>query len=395
MNLVKISRWLRRHTLTLSTIGLVVLVLLGGSYLLLDIMRINPIRDTYTVTVEMDRSGGLQPNNDVTLRGYRVGKVVSLSLTGTGVAAKARIDSRYRIPRGGSVAVRALSAAGEQYLDFRPDRDEGPYLSDGSVINTGVTTPTQVSDLLSNASSLIDQIDPKKMNVVITELDRALIGGPDQLRSIVTGLSVGTAGLDRLLPQTTNLVANLRSIASTTSLAQPDLGTLTRNSTIIFQQANRADAELRRFLDNSSGQMKIITDVTSSTTDPLTRVAKDFVAITKAAQLRTPALAALFPSLRDGVHALGIPAHDGYFNTIIDIYPTPVCEYKAVPNPVAVIPNQGRVRLWNYCTNVNPELQVRGSANAPRPDVPNNGAQMPPGVDPNQMSMPNPDQSTW
>lgn len=383
------------HRIALSNIGLVLLLLIGGSYLLLYVMRVNPARSTYTVTVQMDTSGGLQANNDVTLRGYRIGKVTALKLTPTGVAATAEIDSNYQIPAGGPVAVQALSAAGEQYIDFRPTRNEGPYLHNGDVVRNGVTTPLPVSAVLADSSSLIDQIDPNKMSVVLTELDKAFAGGPDQLKSIITGLSIASAGLDGLLPQTTNLLANLRTIAATTSHAQPDLATLTRNSRVLFDQATAADAELRKLLDKGPGEVSALTGALTETEDPITRVAHDFAAITHAAQLRTPALAALFPALSAGTAALGVPTHDGAFNALVDIYPRPYCEYPGPVPPPNVIANQGRVSLWHYCDTSNPAIQVRGSANAPRPNVPNNGSQRPPGVDPKQLSSPLPDSSTW
>lgn len=397
--IVSLFRALGRHKTALSTVGLVAMLLVAGGYLLLDVARINPFQGTYQVTVEMPQSGGLQANNDVTLNGYRVGRVRKLELTAHGVAAVAEIASDYKIPRGGTVAVEALSAAGEQYIDFRPSSNDGPYLSDGDVIgpdgHTTVTTPTPVSQLLTDASSLIAQIDPNKMGVILTELDKALAGGPDQLRDLVDGLSIGAAGLTKLLPQTTNLVANLRVLARDTTHAQPDLETLTRNSKVLFDQADAADAELRALLDQGPGEVNSLTGVLAKDTGPLTKVTQDFVAITRAAQLRQQALDALFPAIETGTKALGVPAHDGYFNTVIDIWPRPVCEYNAKPVTVGVIPNYGRVRLWNYCPTNNPNIQIRGSANAPRPDVPNNGASMPPGVDPNQMSTQNPNPATW
>src|SRR5690606_34442473 len=145
------------------------------------------------VTVQLDRSGGLQPGNDVTLRGFRVGKVDSIDLIdrGQSIAAVATIDSDYRIPVDTTVAVQALSGAGEQYIDFRPNTEEGPYLGDGAVIEFDaerVKTPTPVWSVLDNSSALISQIDPDKFSVILNELDVALSGGPDQLRGLINGI---------------------------------------------------------------------------------------------------------------------------------------------------------------------------------------------------------------
>lgn len=379
--------WLLRHKLLLSALGLVAIFVVGASYLAISVMRVNPLRQTYTVTVALDRSGGLQPGNDVTLRGFRIGKVNSIDLAGHGssIAAEAQIDSRYRIPTATAVYVHALSAAGEQYIDFRPETDHGPFLTDRSVVQFDpekVKTPTPVSEVLENSSGFFDQIDPDRFSTILNEFDVALSGGPDQLRNMIDALSLVTAGLDNLLPQTANLLKNLQVIASTTANAQPDLTTLTNNSSTLFTQFNNANDELRKVLDQAPGQMQALGATLDKTADPITSLATNFVAMTRAAQLRLPALRALFPSLVTGSAALGVPAHDGEFYTIVDIWPRPFCQYSTTP-VAPYVATDGSLPKWNYCTNPPPDQQIRGSANAPRPDVPNNGAQMPSGVDPN------------
>lgn len=383
---------LSRNKILLSNIGLVLALLIGGAYLLVDVMRVNPLRSTYTVTVNLDRSGGLQPGNDVTLRGYRVGEVSDLELVddGAGIQAKAEIDSRYDIPVDTKVAVQALSGAGEQYIDFRPATAQGPFLTDGSSIDFDperVSTPVPVSSVLENSSDLIAQVNPEHFAVILNELDTALSGGPDQLRSLIEGVSLVTAGMDSLLPQTTNLIANLRTIAGTTSQAQPDLGTLTANSRVLFDQFNKANAELIKVLDQAPGQFAAVTATLDSTSDPITALAGNFLALTRAAQLRTPALAALFPALEIGGAALGVPAHDNEFHTILDIWFRPYCQYQSTPMKTQVV-QDGTLPMWNYCDSPGPGQQIRGAVNAPRPNIPNNGATIPPGVDPNERTLP-------
>ncbi|MFE3057551.1 MlaD family protein [Nocardia sp. NPDC059239] len=385
--------WVSRHKNLVSNSALVLILLVGASYLLISVMRVNPLRETYTVTVNLDRSGGLQSGNDVTLRGYRVGKVLDIKLidNGAAIAATAEIDKKYSIPADTQVSVGALSGAGEQYIDFRPNTDQGPFLRSGSVIQfdaNKVKTPTPVWSVLDNASALIAQVDPDKFSVILTELDTALSGGPDQLRSLVDGISLATNGLDNLLPQTTNLIKNLQVLSGTTSLAQPDLGTLTRNSSVLFNQFNDANAELQKILEQAPGQMQALGAVLDKTADPMTSLATNFAAITKAAQLRTPALRALFPSLAVGTSAMGVPAHDGEFYTIVDIWPRSFCDYVTKKVNPAVATENTFPKWASYCQNPPQDQQIRGSGNAPRPDVPNNGALPPAGSDPNERTLP-------
>ncbi|WP_067660663.1 MCE family protein [Nocardia harenae] len=389
---IPLWNWLVRNRIAVANLGLVLVLIVGSGYLALAVMRLDLLPDrTYAVTVQLRNSGGLAANNDVTFRGSRIGKVTAVEVSGPGVAAVAEIDSDVRIPVGGTVAVGRLSAAGEQYLDFRPDTEGGPYLGDGSLVDVSRTdTPVPVQSLLVNLSGLIGSLNPERLTVIVDELDLALRGGPDRLRNMVSGISQALAGLDGMLPQTRQLIRNLQVIADTTSLAQPDLTTLTTGAGALFRQLTAADQEVKDFLDLAPGQLATLGGFIEETQDPITNLVTNFVAITRAAKLRAPAIAALFPALREGSEALGIPAHDGAFHTLVDPWPRPTCDYDTIPVVPTLSTTDTRVRLYNYCVTSDPALQVRGSANAPRPNVPDNGSGPPPGVTGDELSRPIP-----
>ncbi|WP_433666417.1 MlaD family protein [Nocardia sp. CA-136227] len=383
---------LRGHKLLYSNLALIVLLAVGAGYLLISVARVHRPGNTYSVTVQLDRSGGLQAGNDVTWRGFRVGSVRSVDIIdgGAGIAATADIDRKYQIPADTEIAVAALSAAGEQYIDFRPHTDAPPFLHDGQVVRfdpSKITTPTPVWQTLTNSNELIASIDPDKVGVILDQLDIALGGGPDQLRGLIEGLSVATTGLDNRLPQTVSLLQNLQVIAGTTSLAQPDLGTLTRNSSILVEQARAADRELRGVLDRAPEQIAVLDRTLDRNLDPIQSLATTMQAIVQAALLRLPAVRALFPALVIGTSAMGVPAHDGEFYTIVDIWTRPWCQYP-VPAVAAFLATDRTFGRWNYCNNPPDDQQIRGSANAPRPNIPNNGAHRPTGVDPQERTLP-------
>ncbi|MFE3227809.1 MCE family protein [Nocardia sp. NPDC059228] len=383
--------WVVRHRIAIANIGLVVVLVLGSGYIGGFVLRFNPIPHTYKVTVELASSGGLLPGNDVTFRGSRIGKITDVHVAGDGVAAVAEIDDSAQLPVGGTVAVGRLSAAGEQYLDFRPDSDTGPYLHDGSLVERARTSvPVPIQSVFTNLSDLIGGMNPDRLDVIIDELDKALTGGPDRLRNMISGISRAMNGLDDLLPQTRRLIENLEVIAGTTQHAQPDLGTLTKAGSVLFDQFASADQELRTLLRQGPGQLATLNGFITQTQDPITNLVTNFVAVTKAAKLRAPAIAALFPALRVGTEALGIPAHDGAYNTLVDPWPRPSCDYDTIPVVPTDVQADTRVRLYNYCVTSNPALQIRGSADAPRPGVPDNGVTKPPGATGNEMSQPVP-----
>ncbi|WP_255606035.1 MlaD family protein [Mycolicibacterium xanthum] len=136
----------------LSAAALVMTLIVATGYLLVGALRVNPFASSYRVTVQLPESAGLLPNQDVTLRGVRIGRVDRLDITPTGVEAVVTMNSEVPVPVSSAVRVSGLSAAGEQYIDFQADSDAGPYLSDGAVIAQDRTTvPVSLAQLLADA----------------------------------------------------------------------------------------------------------------------------------------------------------------------------------------------------------------------------------------------------
>jgi len=132
---VRMVRAGHRQQVWLSVAGLVLTLVVATAYLLIGALRVTPFTSSYRVTVQLPESGGLLPNQDVALRGVRIGRVESLQITDTGVNAIANITSKARIPANSVARVSALSPAGEQYINFEAESDAGPYLHDGSFIS--------------------------------------------------------------------------------------------------------------------------------------------------------------------------------------------------------------------------------------------------------------------
>src|SRR5690348_13644801 len=122
------------------------------------------------VGVTLPRSGGLYKGSEVTYRGVRVGRVTELNLTDRGVRAMVRLDSSAQVPTDARPKVRSLSPVGEQYIDFQPGSDGGPFLASGDVVRgTAEDLPTALATTAINLDKLIKQIDPATVRLVLTE----------------------------------------------------------------------------------------------------------------------------------------------------------------------------------------------------------------------------------
>jgi len=201
-----------RRQVWLSVAGLVLTLVIATTYLLIGALRVTPFASTYRVTVQLPESGGLLPNQDVALRGVRIGSVDSLQITDRGVNAVASITSQVRIPANAAVHVSALSPAGEQYINFEAESDAGPYLHDGSIIGLDRTSvPVSLAQLLGDADGMLAQVDPRKLELIKKELSLSK-EGPGKLAAIVDGGTMLLSTLDSVLPETTSILRTSRVV---------------------------------------------------------------------------------------------------------------------------------------------------------------------------------------
>ena len=143
----------------------------------------------YRVTVELPRAAGLYPSGNVTYRGTEVGRVESVQLTDTGVAAVLSLESGIDIPSDLDAQVHSQSAVGEQYVTLLPRKDSPP-LRDGDVISVNrVSVPPDLDALLDAMNRGMESIPRDDLKTALDEAYVAIGGlGPDISR-LVTGSS--------------------------------------------------------------------------------------------------------------------------------------------------------------------------------------------------------------
>ncbi|MFF0611392.1 MlaD family protein [Nocardia tengchongensis] len=181
----------------MSLVLLLVLTFVCGSYMAVGVLNLDPRRQNNTVTVLLDGSGGLMKTSEVTLRGLPIGKVRDIGATAHGLAVTLEYDAKYRIPVDSVVQIANLSAAGEQFLDFRPTGTAGPFLHDGSVVpNRQVRVATTVGDALAKLDALTAQLDPAKLQNLATTVAAGFEGRDAEVANLTKAL-VGTANLLR------------------------------------------------------------------------------------------------------------------------------------------------------------------------------------------------------
>ena len=250
-----------------------VITLLGVSYVGAHYARLDRAfyDDNYTVTVHLADSGGIFAGGQVTYRGVNVGTVHKLVLTHAGVNAVLDIDNSFgEIPADTSAVVGNRSAVGEQYVDLQPQRNVGPFLHNGSVIDQKETQlPIATDTLLTHLSQTVESVNQQDLKTTIDELGQAFAGtGEDLQRIIDTGNSFLQTANDNF-DLTTSLIRDsntvlhgqvdsesairnfsrqLQAFSTVLAGADPDLRTLIDTGGVAANQ-------LRTFLDQNSVEL--------------------------------------------------------------------------------------------------------------------------------------------
>jgi phospholipid/cholesterol/gamma-HCH transport system substrate-binding protein len=202
---------------------LAVLTLLGAAYMAVGVLDISPTKQVTRLTLMLDSSGGLMSTSEVTMRGIKVGRVAGIETTTTGLAVSIELDHEHPVPADSAISVENLSAAGEQYIDFKPKLIAPPYFSDGTVIPADrVAQLVTGADLLKKANALMSALNIDQVHTIINNMSAAFAGNDTTIDSLAT-----TAGLTaKVIHDDKQLLATLFNNISTftTNLGEINAG---------------------------------------------------------------------------------------------------------------------------------------------------------------------------
>ncbi|MFV0495303.1 MlaD family protein [Mycobacterium sp.] len=373
----------------MSIIGLAVILLIAFSYVMIGGLRVNPVRKMMSIRVMLPESGGLLVNQDVTLRGIPIGRVRELNLTKDAVEAVVSIDARNRIPSDTPVRVSGLSAAGEQYVDFRPEHANGPYLTDGAVISEQQTTiPISLPHIIDDSRGALAQLDSDQLSALFGEL-RVSPQGPEKLAAIFDGAIFLSSTMAGVLPQTVSLLRNTQVVFGTLGDVAPGLRQTTGDLENVLGGVNVMDGGFRTLVDSGPGQLADVDNLVADNRQTVVQLLGNLTTLSQLLYLRVPALENLWRPDHDSLlDRLTTIAHDNGIWAIAEFYPKYSCDYNLPHSPLSQ-PDYPEPYLYTYCNNPDPSVLIRGARNAPRPPG-DDTAGPPPGYDPTAQTDPAP-----
>ncbi|MCD4534958.1 MCE family protein [Nocardioides sp. cx-169] len=207
-----------------------------------------------TVQATLPTSGGLFEGSEVTYRGVKIGKVSKMTPTEDGVTLELELADETRLPRDAPMYVHNLSAVGEQYLDFEPPDDDGPYVEDGDTLaGSAESLPVDEADLLVELDAFVSSVDKQNLQTVVAELGDMFEDTGVPLQRLLDG---GGQFIDEAAAHTDATIRLLETgltVLRTQRAQGENIRSFSRDLRLLTDALRRADPDLRATLQGTPG----------------------------------------------------------------------------------------------------------------------------------------------
>jgi len=202
-----------------------------------------------SIEATLPASGGLFTGSEVTYRGVKVGKISGMDVTPEGLRVRMALEDGTKIPLDSKMYVHNLSAVGEQYLDFEPPDNEGPYAENGDVLRGDEESlPTSEEVLLTQMDSLVTSLDGAELSTVVTEAGMMFRGTANPLQRMVDS---GTQFVDEAAANTEPTITLLKTgqtVLQTQADHEQDIRTFARDLADLTGTVRTSDQDIRTIL---------------------------------------------------------------------------------------------------------------------------------------------------
>lgn len=207
------------------------------------------------VTLTSDRAGlVMESGAKVKLRGVQVGRVSGID-GGKHVRLKLELfpDQVQHIPANVEAQIRATTLFGAKYVDLvYPDKPSRQHISAGAVLRSRNVT-TEVNTVFENLVNVLHQIDPAKLNAVLTAFADAVRGRGERIGEAITA---SNNVLGEINPRMTSIRQDWRSLGDASHAygrAAQDLLTIVEAFSVTSDTFTRQASDLDDLLLNVIG----------------------------------------------------------------------------------------------------------------------------------------------
>jgi phospholipid/cholesterol/gamma-HCH transport system substrate-binding protein len=371
----------------LQLLAFVIVTVLGVGYVSVRYLGAGALigAGPYPVTLQLTDSGGIFTGADVTYRGVSVGRVTALRLTSQGVEVQLEItENAPSIPADLDAVVSNLSVIGEQFVDLRPVRADGPTLTAGSVIPAArASTPVEISELIANLDDFIRSVPLESLRTVVDELGTAFTGTGPELARLLESTDAFTHDAIAALPQTLTLIRDGRVVLQTQNERASAIVSFSHDLALLAAQLRSSDPDLRRLITTAPQFADQTSALIEESGTQIGQLLADLLTVSRVAlprQDRLRHLLSVYPVVTGGTDSSVVPddgfAHLGLALNLFDPYAC-VRGYEDTIRRSGTDTQPIPANRDAFCAELpGSPINVRGTQNVPREGTP---AQVTPG----------------
>ncbi|HET7736171.1 MAG TPA: MlaD family protein [Nocardioidaceae bacterium] len=351
------TRGVRNRLVAFVILAAVGLVYVSASYLGL-VDRV--LGRGFTVTAELAGTGGLYEGGQVTYRGVKIGEVGKMTPREGGVVVTLNLDEGTELPLDAPMYVHNGSAVGEQYLDFEPVSDDGPYAEQGAVFRGSADTlPIDEADLIVTMDKFVRSVDTENLSTVIGELGQMFYNTGRPLQDLIDGANRLVDAAEANKRETVNLLQRGRTVLRTQAENADSIKQFADGLKTVTRTLSDSDRNIRVLLQGGPATLKQVRLLLQGLKPTLPVFLSNLVTVNQVATVRLPALEQLlvtYPALIAG----------GFDGTTTDGYGHVHLEFTEDPAPCTAgyLP-KSRWRPGSDLSDGTPFLQARCASPAP------------------------------
>lgn len=266
----------------------------------------------YNVSVEMERAGGLYVNSLVTYRGVDVGVVTELEVRPDMAVATLQIRSGTDVPIGTDAVVKSVSAIGEQYIDLIPTRDEGPYLSEGDVVDSSNTAiPIPSSEVVDEVHALLEALPKDDLRTTVDEAYAAFDGLGPSLGTLVDSAGPLISLAQAKIGPTRQLIDDAEPVLEALNESGPSIAAFSSDLGSFSEQLALNDGQIRAMLDQGPAFFDTVGGALADLESPLPVLLANLQSVGEVTTVNVPGIRQLlvvYPALSASINYM----HQGF-----------------------------------------------------------------------------------
>ncbi len=326
----------------------------------------------FHVTAQLPGTGGLYEGGEVTYRGVKIGKVGSIDPGEAGIDVRLDLEEGTKLPVGAPMYVHNGSAVGEQYLDFEPVSDDGPYVKEGSVLKANADSlPVDEGDLIITMDRFVRSVNTDNLKTVIGELGQMFYNTGQPMQDLIDGANSFIDDASANKKQTIALLKRGRTVLRTQKANEGNIKAFASGINTFTKALADSDRNVRTLLQGGPATLEQVRLLLKGLQPTLPVFLSNLVTANQVVTLRLPALEQLlvtYPALIGG----------GFTGTTADGYGHVHLEFTDQPPPCTegYLPrsqwrpgsdlSDGTPYLKAHCASP-PPYDMRGSRYAPKP----------------------------